>query len=347
MHPYSNLPAKAYWKRAVGAPDPSEIHGLWDPRFDIGQRERITTFGSCFAQHIGRALLAHGFRWKSYEPTPMGFPEDLAHTYGYDVFSARTGNIYTTSLLNQWTRWALTDDAPPDEVWESDKGRFYDPFRPAIEPNGFASKDEMVANRRDTIKAFRRCIENSDYFVFTLGLTESWWHTTKAYEYPVCPGTAAGEFDGSKHVFRNQRFPEIFDMLEKAISLMRTANENLKFLLTVSPVPLTATMSDNHVLVATMESKSILRAVAGAMRGQYDFVDYFPSYEIVSSPVFGGAAFEDNKRSVSRDGVDAVMTRFFADLTAKYGTIAVPVADAEDLAMEIFCEEEYLDGDNT
>ena len=62
--------------------------------------------------------------------------------FNYDIFSARTGNIYTTSLLEQWTDWALENKAIPDEVWEKDR-RFYDPFRPNIETNGFSSADEV------------------------------------------------------------------------------------------------------------------------------------------------------------------------------------------------------------
>ena len=38
--------------------DPLEINRLWDPKFNIRPHKRVVTFGSCFAQHIGRALRA-------------------------------------------------------------------------------------------------------------------------------------------------------------------------------------------------------------------------------------------------------------------------------------------------
>ena len=79
--------------------------------------------------------------------------------------------------------------------------------------------------------------------------------------------------------------------MQQAMALMRSANRGLRFLLTVSPVPLTATNSGNHVLVATVDSKSRLRAVAGQLARTVSRVDYFPSYEIISAPPFRGSFF--------------------------------------------------------
>ena len=80
--------------------------------------------------------------------------DESALEYNYGIFTARTGNIYTVSLLKQWSGWALGVKEPPTEVWEKD-GRYYDPFRPNIEPNGFASEKEVLSSREITIDAFR------------------------------------------------------------------------------------------------------------------------------------------------------------------------------------------------
>lgn len=85
-------------------------------------------------------------------------------------------------------------------------------------------------------------------FVFAPGFTESWFHAEDGYEYPMCPGTAGGTFDPDKHRFRNQPFDDVRKSLKEAIQLLRTGNPNLRFPLTVSPVPLTATLSDRQVL---------------------------------------------------------------------------------------------------
>jgi hypothetical protein len=247
----------------------------------------------------------------------------------------------------------------PDEYWEKD-GRFFDPFRPAIEPNGFKSREEMVDNRAATIAAFRRCIEEANYFVFTLGLTESWKHGDDGYEYPMCPGTVAGEFVADTHVFENQMVAEISRSLEDAMDMMRAVNPALRFILTVSPVPLTATNSGNHVMVATMESKSILRAVAGQAARRRDDTDYFPSYELINSPVIKGIFFEPNQRDVNQRGVNYVMDNFFQGVAAKSGDAAVlaatpgkikapaesrlprPASAKAALPDDVVCEEELL-----
>lgn len=317
MHPYASLDEKFFWSSAVAKRNMFDIAGLWDPKFRIGRSMQVATFGSCFAQHIGRALAADGFNWMLAEPTPAGLSEESARKFNYGVFSARTGNIYTVSLLKQWVDWATGAAQPPAEVWEKD-GRFFDPFRPNIEPEGFESRDELVRSRQAAIDAFRAALTECSVFVFTLGLTESWVNKQHGYEYPMCPGTVAGEFDAAQHEFVNQDFPTIRKTLADTLRRVKELNPDVKFLLTVSPVPLTATMSGNHVLVATMESKSVLRAVAGMVARQLDFADYFPSYEIISSTPFRGTFFEANQRNVNHAGVEHVMRSFFACLGAKF-----------------------------
>lgn len=359
--PYDSLEERAFWAPSVGQRNMFDISDLWRPKFKIGRKAETVTFGSCFAQHFAKAMVARGFAWTNKEEAPKGLSEADSKTFNYGIFSARTGNIYTTSLLLQWTRWALGEATPPNEIWELD-GRFYDPFRPNIEPNGFASADEVILSRTAAIAAFRRCITEPKLFVFTMGLTESWWHgTTQDYEYPMCPGTVAGTFEAETHIFENQSYPVVMRNLTEAIKLMRAHNKGLKFLLTVSPVPLTATNSGNHVLVATMESKSILRAAAAMVAKRYAFVDYFPSYEIINAAPYRGTFFESNLRSVNPAGVNVVMNMFFSGLahgTAGGDEAAVPPersdrtarrakrakrGDAENSSAEdLVCEEELL-----
>jgi hypothetical protein len=312
-HPYQDLDPSRFWASGVARHNPLEISGLWHPKAPLPKSARVATFGSCFAQHIGRALVERGYNWFDAEPAPERMAPATRSRFGYGVFSARTGNIYTPTLLLQWVKWALDLVPVPDEIWHQE-GRCFDPFRPAIEPEGFADPEELLASRRAALNAFRRVLEEARVFVFTLGLTESWRHKELDHEYPMCPGTHAGTFDPEAHVFVNLGFAECRAALAESIRLMRGVNPGLRFLLTVSPVPLTATMSDRHVLVATTESKSILRAVAGDLARANPRVDYFPSYEIITAPAFRGMFFESNQRSVAAAGVRHVMAEFFRAL---------------------------------
>lgn len=345
-NPYQNLEDTAFWRPAVADRSLFDLDALWSPKFTVRPEDGVATYGSCFAQHIGQALHVRGFNWTIAEAAPLGCPRDLALKYSYGVFSSRTGNIYTTSLLNQWVQWANGDRSAPGEVWSQD-GRWVDPFRPAIEPGGFDSVDELRQSREHAIGRFRASLETSRFLVFTLGLTESWWAAGGEYEYPMCPGTVAGTFDDKAHVFENQGFDKVRRQLSAALQGVRAINPSIRVILTVSPVPLTATASGRHVLVATMHSKSILRAVAGQMAESCEWIDYFPSYEIINSPAVGGVFFEPNKRNVNPAGVRFVMDQFFRSngITVKKSSGATKKKDKpgrQSRADEV-CEEALLD----
>ncbi len=354
-HPYTDLPPTAYWRTAVGDRNPLEAEGLWVPKVPLTGEDRVVTFGSCFAQHISRALVRTGFEWFDAEPGPKLASDALRSRFNYGVFSARTGNIYTARALAQWLAWAAGDETPPDEAWEKD-GRFYDPFRPAIEPDGFASAEEMHASRAVTLRALRQAAAQCTVFVFTLGLTEAWENRDGGYTYATCPGTNAGTFDPAQHEFRNYDYPTVQADMDRAIGILRRLNPDVRVLLTVSPVPLTATAAGRHVVVSTTYSKSVLRAVAGQMADADPDIDYFPSYEIITAPSFRGMFYNPNMRTVAARGVAFVMEHFMALQTppapAEEGeTETVAAESAPDAAApepaksadDLRCEEEILD----
>ncbi len=351
--PYSDLPPQAFWRTGVAEPGIAGLRGLWSSRWALPEDARFATFGSCFAQHIGRALTARGMNWLDAEPAPGRTPPDIARAFNYGIFSARTGNIYTAAQLLLLVRMAADGDDPDLAEYWAEGARVADSLRPAIEPSGFASAEEARLSRLSMVRAFRRAIAGADVFVFTLGLTEGWENAATGQPYAMCPGTAAGSFDPARHRFREYRFGEIRGAMEQALDLMRRINPALRLLLTVSPVPLTATASRRHVLVATTQSKAVLRAVAGEMAAADEGVDYFPSYEIIAGAPAAARFYEANLRSVTREGVDTVMGHFFAGLR-----LDAPAAHADDTlpqtaseaetearmaADDLVCEEQLLE----
>ncbi|MFB7776201.1 GSCFA domain-containing protein [Streptomyces bauhiniae] len=336
-HPYTGLPERSFWRSAVAERDPLDIADLWTPKWPIGQDAAVITAGSCFAGHIGRALLEEGMHWYDAEPPPPGLTAEQRSARGYRRFSFRTGNIYTAAALRQWIAWAVASSVPPEEVWEED-GRFHDPYRPTVEPEGFASPAELLRSREVTLAALRTALAEAEVLIFTLGLTEAWHDTEHETVLPMCPGTVRGSFDADRYVLRNHTVSRVHEDLTEALAMARGVNPGLRTVLTVSPVPLTATATGRHALVATTFSKSVLRAAAGQLADEDDRVDYFPSYEIVTGlpqplvlparsgdpdrPGTSGAAasggpkgfFEPNLRTVRPEGVAFVMEHFFRAL---------------------------------
>lgn len=355
--PYSDLPSTAFWRTGVAEAGVFGLSGLWSSKWVLPVDARFSTFGSCFAQHISRALKARKMGWIDAEPAPLGLPPELAKAFNYGVFSARTANIYTAAQLRLLLGLASGEGDPAGaEIWADADGRFRDSLRPAIEPKGFASWDEAVTSRRSMLRGLRRAVEGADVFVFTLGLTECWESRATGQPYAACPGTLGGKFDEAAHRFSNHRAARIREDLEAVLGALRRMNPDIHLLLTVSPVPLTATATDRHVLVATTHSKSVLRAVAGEMAEDHDRVDYFPSYEIITGAPTRMAFFEPNLRSVAQPGVDLVMGHFFSGLAlsgpARHGAAAAREAEAEASlvaaikAEELACEEVALEAFN-
>ncbi|MEQ8654143.1 MAG: GSCFA domain-containing protein [Kiloniellales bacterium] len=316
-HPYDEQRQEAFWKLGVVEANGNRtLSGLWQPKFPIRRSDVFITAGSCFAQHIGRALVRKRFKWIDAEPAPNWLSAAQAKANGYGIYSFRTGNIYSTALLRQWIDWAL--DGPPGtaEVWEEESG-FIDPYRPKIEQQPFASLTELERLRQQTLDAIVKAVKEASIFVFTLGQTETWINRETGHAYPMCPGTIAGTFDAKRHVLRRMRYPDVVADMNHVIARLAEVNSGLKFLLTVSPIPLTATATDEHVLVASTYSKSLLRAAATDLRDSHDNVDYFPSFEIIATHPARGRFFEDNQRTVTHTGIQIVMRHLIAGITGR------------------------------
>ncbi len=354
-HPYTNAAAHRMWRRAVALPDMRDVDPVVSAPFSVTPTDRIATAGSCFAQHLSRHIDKSGYTYLVTEAAHPMLDRTLASEYNYGTFSARFGNIYTTRQLLQLFQRAYGEFTPIADFWTEPDGTVLDPFRPQVQPGGFADASVLAADRAHHFRAVRRMVEELDVFVFTLGLTEAWVDRRDGAVYPVCPGVSGGVFDPTLHAFANFTVAEIQDDLARAIAFLRERNPNCRVLLTVSPVPLVATAEDRHVLVATTYSKSCLRVVCEDVTKQFDRVAYFPSYEIITGNYTRGRYFAEDLRSVTEDGVGHVMRLFMqhyaGDATTPVQTgqdEATRMREAESKALvenfvKTICDEEALD----
>lgn len=353
VSPYQGLEARAFWRSGVAEAGRYPPADIYRPKFEITRDMPVMTAGSCFAQHVGRALRGAGFNVLDTEPAPGNIPEVIAQRHGYGLYSARYGNIYTTRQLVQLLQEARGEVSPANPVWERD-GRFYDAQRPNMTPGGLDNADLVMEARAYHLRAVLEAVEKAQLVVFTFGLTEAWHHVETGTVYPTAPGTIAGEISDD-YAFINYRAAQIREDFLAAREIFRAANPEMKFLLTVSPVPLTATASGHHVLPATIYSKSVLRGVAGELFEDFEDIDYFPSFEIVSSHPSMGRFFEKNLRSVHPRGVRRVMQTFLAahdqspksraEVRAERRAARAKAAQTDDEARksDVVCEEELLE----
>ncbi len=340
-HPYERLPGRQYWKTGVETGDASS--GIASPKRLLTFSDKIGTAGSCFAQHIARNLRNRGFKFIDVEPAPQFLPSHLRNQFGYELYSARYGNVYTSTQLFQLIIRATGKFTPKESYWKRGD-RFFDPFRPSVEPEGFASLEELETDRAAHLRAVAGLFRKIDVFVFTLGLTETWRSKDDGAVYPSAPGVRGiGEYDPGKYDFVNLSYNDIHKDLTHSFSYLRRLNPNLRIILTVSPVPLAATATHQHVLTATTYSKAVLRSVAGSLAEQYDYIDYFPSYELITSPVFSQNTYEPDWREVRPEAVSRVMQTFFKSFVDETSIPqAVKPALVKKDKEDVICEDAIL-----
>lgn len=307
-HPYKNLPDTAYWSRSISNGfNPSD---LIPNRLNLFKKgDIVTSAGSCFASNLIPYIENAGLTYIRTEKLPSIFSE-LGQNLGYANFSAAYGNIYTARQLRQLYERALGIFQPVEDRWK--QGEFViDPLRPGLKFPA-RSNEEFDFLTREHLLATKKAFESADIFVFTLGLTEGWILKTDGTTYPACPGTIAGTFDSSKYQFKNFSVDEIVEDVTWFIETLRLKNKKIRFILSVSPVPLVATASNNHVLTATTYSKSVLRVAAEIISTSLKDVTYFPAYEIITGPQAPNNFFEEDRRNVSKIGVEFVMKALLA-----------------------------------
>ncbi len=338
-HPYKSQPSQAFWRNTIQNTYALDINNWYSKKFPLSDK-RIATAGSCFAQHIGRELREQGFNYLDFEPAPEFLNQKIWSDFGYGMYSARYGNVYTSRQLLQLLQRALGEFTPVESVWKQADG-YVDPFRPTIEPEPYPTIEEVELSRQHHLKSVVEMFESTDIFVFTLGLTEAWLSIQDGAVYPLCPGTAGGEFDNSKYKFVNLSFPQICADMRDFMTRARLINPKMRFLFTVSPVPLMATATKQQVMVANTYSKSVLRAVAGHLADTLPYVDYFPSFEIISTHVTRGQFYNPDLRTVSQHGVKHVMAQFFKEHQPPKQT-KLPVKTTTPDDDDVVCDEELL-----
>ncbi|MFO1102506.1 MAG: GSCFA domain-containing protein [Methylocystis sp.] len=348
--PYDNIEDHQLWRRAVSNVEPHLLNPVIEPKFKIDKSSIIGTAGSCFAQHIARKIREIGFSYFVPEKgEEFTVEERIRRNFG--VFSARYGNIYTTRQLLQLFEEAFEQRNRYERAWiRSSDNRFVDPYRPQIEPEGFADIRSVAESRERHLEAVRAVFLQSEVLVFTLGLTETWRSKKDGSVFPLAPGVAGGSFDPELHEFLHLGVDEVSGDLCTFLKKLKERNPKIKVLLTVSPVPMIATFEKRHVLVSNTYTKSVLRVAAGIAVSRFDFVDYFPSYEIVTGSFAGGLYYEKSHREVNPLGVAHAMRCFLDSYLFRPSNVrSVSRMDELDdsansqMSYEIVCDEEAID----
>lgn len=246
--------------------------------------ETVYTIGSCFAERIRLALEARNVK---VGPPMQDIQLDDA-SFRIDSLPRRPHmNYYNSFTIRQEFERHIGEWAQdPDDYWAFNRDRIWggdvvyqDPYRRAV----FARTPEALRTAVKRIDAaIDRGIREADVFFITLGMAEVFRNRRSGKIACQKPGYAggAGEDETEYHM---SSFQENYDNMARVVEIIRSIHPGARIVATVSPVSLARTFSDNDILVANCEGKSLLRAVLGQLARDFPAVTYFPSYEIVMS----------------------------------------------------------------
>ena len=343
-HPYVELPSHQFWRRAVPNIERFKLDPVVKTRFSIAPSDPVATAGSCFAQHISARLASLGFNYLVTEDGASRPSSERAANH-YGVFSARYGNLYTTRQLLQLFQECYGERRPDELAWRRNDGRFVDALRPRVESLGYDDIDAVLADRAMHLAAVRQMFENCAVFVFTLGLTEAWRSSGDGTVFPLAPGVNGGVYETARYEFVNFDADDVTSDLRAFLERLKVVNPQVKVLLTVSPVPLIATFEPRHVLVSNTYSKAVLRVAAESILRRFDWVDYFPSFEIITGNFNDSAYYEADYRSINALGVDHAMRCFINHYaqglkrSVPHPSMSLPASSDSG----VICDEETLD----
>ena len=278
------------------------------PGFAFDPGETIFTIGSCFARHVERELLHRGFDL----PTRQLFDSDEDFgAVGLDALN----NYAAPSIWNELS-WAFDPHFDATLCFEPVRDKWVDMhLHTSIRPTSL----DVLKTRRSAIGQAYRSINRCRAVVITLGLAEVWYDRKHGIYLNVAPRRtilrdAPGRFE--LHVLSAE---ESYDYLARALHLIQQhGTPGINVVLTVSPVPLSATYRDVDVMIANTYSKAVLRVVAEQAAAAFGFVDYFPSFESITLSERDHAWLEDNVHVAPR-AVEVNVGRMVAAYTRSSG----------------------------
>lgn len=332
LTPYSEQAEQYFWKTGVAKIDLGKVPFQSIHNLLISEdNSSISSVGSCFAQHVGKWMIENNY------------PFNRSKLDSRQISSFAFGNVYTPRCFLQWLTLDPAHSHRFDIFYDKNAERYIDLLRPNVHPDGFSSEEALRKARISAKNELFDTLTATNVLIFTLGLTEAWKDIDDVF-YPSCPGVIAGEFNDEIFTFHQFNYNEIKSDLLLIKDIIQGINPQIKVILTVSPVPLTATASDKHILVASQYSKSVLRAVAGYLADNDEVFEYFPSFEIITVNNVNDFRFNENRRTVSSQAIEYVMSHFksaFCD-----NKITQSQNNRERNHQETVCDEERLDALN-
>ena len=243
---------------------------------EITYNDRILTLGSCFAENIGTKL-------------QEAFFLTFINPFGvmYNPMSVAQGIRY---LLSE-KEFTATDLFQSGSLWNS-----------LAHSSTFSATtaDEALQKINSRLLAARYFLRETNVMMITLGtawvfeLVENGKIVSNCHKLPA-----------SRFTRRRLSVDEIINEFTEVFGLLRNSYPGLKFIFTVSPIRHWKDGAHENTV-----SKSTLHLAVDALEKQFDFVHYFPAYEIMMDELRDYRFYASDMLHPSDVAVDYIWQRF-------------------------------------
>ena len=219
----------------------------WEPKEKLFDEDSsIFTMGSCFAEHISKAMVKRKRELKIKDKivNTLHVPSSVNNSFG----------------ITQFFEWALENKISDKSYWHDTDSNY------------------VPSDRREK---YSKWLKTSDGFVFTFGLSEIWKDLeTDTVFWRAVPEDLYKK-DKVRYKFELSTVEQNVEQIKKLIKIVRDNVGDVPIILTVSPVQLMATFRGVSAITANSVSKAILRVAVDQVMGEnLENVYYWPSYEV-------------------------------------------------------------------
>ena len=189
-------------------------------------------------------------------------------------------------------------------------GKYLNPYQHLPLP---LDKSEAIELFFTSMAQFKK-ISESELFIITLGQTELWFDKNTRKYINGSPPTLGHNKTDSRFELHIPNISEVMEDLRELVCIIKDRSATAQIILTVSPVPFSRTFSPEDAITSNSLSKSMLLIAARDLADRLDYVDYYPSYEMVTSSNRAWA-YEPDMVHVMPRCVEQVVTQFIEDYT--------------------------------
>ncbi|MBI5921851.1 MAG: GSCFA domain-containing protein [Betaproteobacteria bacterium] len=291
----------------------------------LEENPKFFCIGSCFAEYVRTSLESqtgtHCF--PDYRNLQVDTTQEIADTIQIGKFHM---NHYSVgSILQEFTRaLGISEELnfPPIEieglniidglkVQEKNSVIFQDPYRREVYAKTLSKLVSLSQRINELVKSG---IYASNVFIITLGLVEIWEDSSTGNIFNQFPGYLGVGYNSKNLRFRRASYAELVAQLSELMRIIFEINEENAVIISVSPIPLQLTFTNDDVFQANTYSKSLLRSVVEEIRQLNPRIHYFPSYEMAMN--LGSEFFQDRDlRHAKTECVDQIMKVFLRSIS--------------------------------